>query len=123
MLANIYLNPMDKALVKSKLWWRDKGAVHLVRYADDFVLLARHSLEKGEAIVAHYLKRLGLTVNEAKTRKYSVAESGSLEYLGFRFVRTVNRKKGNKFFLLMPTQKAMNRIREKVREVSAHPIR
>jgi RNA-directed DNA polymerase len=116
LLANIYLNPMDKALVESKLWWRDKGSVHVVRYADDFVLLARHSLGKGEAIVRHYLTRLGLTVNEMKTREYSVAESGSLEYLGFRFIRTVNRKKGNKFFLVMPAQKATNRIREKVRE-------
>lgn len=115
LLANIYLNPMDKALVKSNLWRRNKGSVHLVRYADDFVLLARHSLEKGKAIVRHFLTRLGLTVNEMKTREYSVKDADALEYLGFRFVRTVNRKKGNKFFLLMPGVKAMNRIREKVR--------
>lgn len=122
LLANIYLNPMDKALVKSKLWWRDKGSVHLVRYADDFVLLARHGLEHGKAIVSHILTRLGLKVNESKTREYSVKDSGSLEYLGFKFTRTVNRKKGNKFFLLTPSPKAMNRIREKVRSCVSDSI-
>lgn len=115
LLANIYLNPMDKALVKSKLWWRDKGSVHLVRYADDFLLLANHGLDNGKAIANRILDRLGLTVNKEKTREYSVKDSGSLEFLGFRFTRTVNREKGNKFFRLAPSPKTMNRIREKVR--------
>lgn len=115
LLANIYLNPMDKALVKSKLWWRDKGSVHLVRYADDILLLARHGLENGKAIANRTLDRLSLTVNKEKTREYSVKDSGSLEFLGFKFTRTVNREKGNKFFRLAPSPKAMNRIREKVR--------
>jgi group II intron reverse transcriptase/maturase len=115
LLANIYLNPMDKALVKSKLWWRDKGSVHLVRYADDLLLLANHGLENGKAIANRILDRLSLKVNAEKTREYSVRESGSLEYLGFKFTRTVNRKNGNRFFLLTPSPKAMNRIREKIR--------
>jgi group II intron reverse transcriptase/maturase len=122
LLANIYLNPMDKALVKSKLWWRDKGSVHLVRYADDFVLLANYGLENGKAIAHRILTRLGLKVNEAKTRQYSLKDSGSLEYLGFKFIRTVNWKKGNKFFLVEPSPKALNRIREKMRERISHKI-
>jgi group II intron reverse transcriptase/maturase len=115
LLANIYLHPMDKAMVGSKLWKRENGSVHLVRYADDFLLLARYGLEKGKAIVHHFLKRLGLELNKKKTRTYSVKDAGSLEYLGYRFMRTINRKKGNKFFLLEPSAKAMNRVRAKVR--------
>jgi group II intron reverse transcriptase/maturase len=116
LLANIYLNPMDWAMEKSKLWWRDRGSVHLVRYADDFVLMARRGLEAGKAIIHHFLRRLGLTINGKKTKQYTMAESGSMEYLGFKFTRTVNRKKGGKFFLLTPGPKAMNWIRERIRQ-------
>jgi len=44
-------------------------------------------------------------------------ESGSLEFLGFKFTRAINRDKGNAFYLLTPSPKAMNRIREKVRTI------
>jgi len=120
LLANIYLNPMDKALVKSKLWWKDKGAVHLVRYADDFLLLARENLHRGKTIVDRMLKRLGLTINAEKTRTLSVKDSGSFEYLGFRFLRTTNVKNGNRFYLITPSPSAVNRVRDKVRGCISH---
>lgn len=117
LLANIYLNPMDKAMERSKLWWKNKGSVHIIRYADDFLIMARNNLEYGKQIVHSNLKTLGLKINEDKTSQFSMAESGTLEYLGFRFTRTVNRKNGNKFFLLAPSPKSMNSIREKVRGI------
>jgi len=117
LLANVYLNPMDKALEKSNLWWTNKGSVHVVRYADDFVLMARYGLEEGQKIVHRILDRLGLKINTDKTRQYSMKESGSLEFLGFKFTRAINRDKGNAFYLLTPSPKAMNRIREKVRTI------
>ena len=116
LLANIYLHPLDKAMVDSKLWWTMRGSVHIVRYADDMVILARRNLESGKQIVHHYLSRLGLRVNEAKTESLSIGESGNLDFLGFRFLRTVNRRKGNKFFLVNPSPKVMNRIRERIRK-------
>jgi len=120
LLANIYLNPMDKALVNSKLWWRDKGSVHLVRYADDFLLLARENLYRGKDIVERMLKRLGLTINTEKTLTYSVKDSGSIEYLGFRFLRTTNRKNGNRFYLVNPAPSSVARVKEKVRGRISH---
>jgi group II intron reverse transcriptase/maturase len=120
LLANIYLNPMDKALVASKLWWRDKGSVHLVRYADDFLLLANENIHRGKAIVERILKRLGLTINTEKTRTYSVKDSGSIEYLGFRFLRTTNRKNGNRLYLINPAPSSVNRARGKVRGCISH---
>lgn len=120
LLANIYLNPLDKALVNSKLWWRDKGSVHLVRYADDFLLLARENLCHGKAIVDKMLNRLGLSINTEKTRQYSVSESGSIEFLGFRFIRTTNRKTGNRLFLLNPAPTSVQRIKNKVRGCISH---
>jgi group II intron reverse transcriptase/maturase len=122
LLANIYLNPMDKALVKSKLWWRDKGSVHLVRYADDFLLLANENLYRGKDIVSRMLKRLGLAINEKKTRTMSVKDSGSFEYLGFRFLRTKNVKNGNRFYLITPSPSAVQRVRDKIRGCVGHKI-
>jgi len=120
LLANIYLHPLDKAMECSKLWWRDKGSVYMVRYADDFVLVARHNIEAGIAIVHHYLDRLGLTVNAEKSGRYSVTESGELGFLGFSFQRTVNRRKGNRFFLLTPSKKSLLRLYDKIRKIVGH---
>jgi group II intron reverse transcriptase/maturase len=115
LLANIYLHPLDRAMDASKLWKRRKGSVHMVRYADDFLLLANRNLEAGQRIVEHYLNRLGLRINGEKTREHSIGESGTLEFLGFRFVRTINRKKGNRFFLVTPSALSMRKVREKLR--------
>jgi group II intron reverse transcriptase/maturase len=120
LLANIYLNPMNRAMDRSGLKKKRNGSVHIVSYADDFVLLADRNLEAGKRIVHHYLKRLGLKINHAKTREYSVADKGTLEFLGFRFVRTVNAKKGNKFFLVMPSKKALLSIMAKLRHCINH---
>jgi group II intron reverse transcriptase/maturase len=116
LLANIYLNPMDKAMVRSKLWWRDRGSVHLVRYADDFLLLAHHNLELGKRIVKDTLNRLGLEINETKSREYSIGSSGPVDFLGFRFARTDNRKNGGKFTWVMPSPISVKRVRDKLRK-------
>lgn len=116
LLANIYLHPMDKAMVESKLWWMRKGSVHIVRYADDMVILARWNLEAGKRIVGEYMNRLGLEVNEAKSRVVSIGEEGHLDFLGFRFLRTVNWKNRGKFFLVTPSPESIARVREKLRQ-------
>jgi RNA-directed DNA polymerase len=120
LLANIYLHPLDKAMESSKLWWRDKGSVHMVRYADDFVVMARHGIEQGKAIVERYLQWAGLTVNEAKSGRYNLREGGELHYLGFSFRQVVSRRNGSKFFLLTPSKKSLLRLYEKVRGLLSH---
>jgi len=47
-----------------------------VRYADDMILLAQDELDKGIALLGHYLERLGLTLNKEKTHKLSMEEGG-----------------------------------------------
>ena len=120
LLANIYLNPMNRAMDRSGLKKKCNGSVHIVSYADDFVLLANHNLETGKRIVHHYLSRLGLKINETKTSEFSVTDKGTLEFLGFRFIRTVNAKKGTKFFLVMPSRNALLSVMAKLRKCINH---
>lgn len=37
LLANVYLNPVDKAFERNGIGDRKQGTVHIVRYADDSV--------------------------------------------------------------------------------------
>jgi group II intron reverse transcriptase/maturase len=120
LLANIYLNPMNRAMDRSGLKKKRNGSVHIISYADDFVVLANRNLDAGKRIVHHYLNRLELKINHAKTREYSISDKGTLEFLGFRFVRAVNFRKGNKFFLVMPSRKALLSVMAKLRHCINH---
>jgi RNA-directed DNA polymerase len=79
LLANIYLDVLDKEL--------EKRGLHFVRYADDLVILVRSRLA-GERVlrsVTRFLdKRLKLRVNPDKS---GVREADDTNYLGFTFRR------------------------------------
>ena len=57
--------------ILDRLWQRrhrkGKLQAHLVRYADDFVVMCRKDVEEPLKVVRHVLDRLGLSLNEAKT--------------------------------------------------------
>ncbi|MEK9136976.1 MAG: reverse transcriptase domain-containing protein, partial [Bacteroidota bacterium] len=63
LLANIYLNPVDHAVERKKLGAIKNGSIHLVRYADDMILLAQKKLDTGITLLEHYVERLGLRLN------------------------------------------------------------
>jgi RNA-directed DNA polymerase len=86
LLANIYLHWFEKA------FYRADGPAHwagakLVRYADDFVILARYQGRQLIDWVEQLLEgRFKLTVNREKTRVVSLDQpGGSLDFLGFTF--------------------------------------
>lgn len=81
LLANLYLDHLDEALL-------DQGHA-LVRYADDFVVLAKHR-DRAEAAVelsTQVLKDLELKLNPLKTRVVNF-ETG-FKFLGWNFVRSL----------------------------------
>ena len=81
LLANLYLDHLDEALL-------DSGHA-LVRYADDFIVLAKNR-EKAEAAVelsAQVLHDLELKLNPLKTRVVSF-DTG-FKFLGWNFVRSL----------------------------------
>ncbi|RME96635.1 MAG: CRISPR-associated endonuclease Cas1, partial [Alphaproteobacteria bacterium] len=83
VLANLHLDALDEAFDERRT------SLRLVRYADDFLLLARsrEGAEKALAQVARELARAGLELNPEKTRIVRFEEA--LRFLGALFVRSV----------------------------------
>ena len=125
LLANIYLNPVDQAFKRSRLGTIGRGSIHLVRYADDMVILAQGNLEEGIGLLSHYVERLGLRVNPEKTHRYRLAGEARLDFLGFRFHCATNRKTHKRLMLVYPSPKSQERFRATVRRYMHHsnPLR
>ena len=66
LLANIYLNLLDKAVKRTGGVFQRAG-VSLVRYADDFVLLSRRRPDKELKWLQKFMGLLGLTLHPDKT--------------------------------------------------------
>ena len=82
LLANIYLNELDRR-------WTERGynsiryEAHLVRYADDMVILCRQDVSRFYAEFKQEIERLGLKLNDEKTRL--VDARNGFDFLGMRF--------------------------------------
>ena len=120
LLANVYRHGLDKAFYAEKGPARWANA-KLVRYADDLVVLARH---QSQGLVGWIEKRLearmGLVINREKTRIVKLREAGSLDFLGFTFRYDLDLKgRGHRYLNVFPSEKALAREREKIRDMTA----
>jgi retron-type reverse transcriptase len=79
LLCNVYLHPFDVAL-------QERGLT-LIRYADDFVILARteRAVRQAHERAAAQLQRLGLELHPQKTRVTRFDEG--FQFVGWFFVR------------------------------------
>lgn len=120
LLANLYLHWFDKLFHRCDGPYRWADA-RLVRYADDFVILARFVGNRIERFVGQTLQgRFGLTINAAKTRTAKLSEPGvGLDFLGytFRYDRDL-RGRPKRYLNLFPSSKSMQRERDKLREMT-----
>jgi RNA-directed DNA polymerase len=117
LLANIYLHDFDRAFHGPGGPAQFANA-RLVRYADDFVVLARYM---GPRIVTWLERRLEqdlrLTVNRSKTRVVRVTmPQQHLDFLGFtlRYFRD-RRGRPHRYLAVEPSTRAQARVRENVR--------
>ncbi|MBU4173834.1 MAG: group II intron reverse transcriptase/maturase [Actinobacteria bacterium] len=111
LLANIYMHRYIKAFYEHGL---DKryGAV-LVNYADDFVVLCRHGAREIHAITKAWMKEIGLTLNEDKTRVLN-AHSGEFDFLGYTFKSLYWKPTGSRYLGVEPSKKAVKRLKQNV---------
>ena len=120
LLANLYLHWFDKLFHRSDgpYGWANARSV---RYADDFVILARHVGARIEQFVEQTLQgRFDLKINADKTRTAKLNEpGGSLDFLGytFRYDRDL-RGRDQKYLNLCPSSKALQRERDKLKEMT-----
>jgi len=116
LLSNIYLNQLDKIWKARRYDKRDSYNAHLIRYADDFVILSDRDLKPVSKELRQIIDRLGLQLNEEKTKVVHAAKG--FEFLGFGFVRRMNPWKSKVKTYVFPTPKSLNNIREKIRKVT-----
>jgi RNA-directed DNA polymerase len=118
LLANVYLHWFDRHFHRPD-GPRHWAGARLVRYADDFVILARYQGKRLQAEVEARLEEaMHLRINREKTRIVDLRQEGTaLEFLGFRF-RYVRDRYGRsrRYLEVAPSPKALSRERAVLRE-------
>ena len=120
LLANVYLHWFDKCFHR-KGGPAQFAKAKLVRYADDFVVLARYQGPKLIAWVENTLENwLGLTINRKKTRVVNLdAKDAWLDFLGYRFRYERDLFGRDRTYLhWQPSEKSLAREREKLRQMT-----
>jgi len=120
LLANLYLHWFDKVFHGSRgpaRWAKAK----LVRYADDFVVLARYLTPNLRGYIEEKLETwMGLEINREKTRVVDLKEKkATLDFLGYTFRYDRDLKGRGHFYLnVVPSKKALQRERDQLRTMT-----
>ena len=115
LLANCYLHLLDRLWQRRNL--KGKLQAHLVRYADDFVVMCRKDVEEPLNVVRHVLERLGLSLNEAKTHIVDATEA-SFNFLGFTLQMSRGAKTGKPYPNVRPADKSLKKIKARLTELT-----
>ena len=110
LLANIYLNNIDKG------WKPLNNSARLIRYADDLVIMTKYRSEMIKAKLEEIVTRLKLRLKQSKTRILN-AEYEHFDFLGFTFIKDLNRNKDKRTTYFYPSHKAENAIRRRIRQI------
>lgn len=111
LLSNLYLHVLDRIWERRQLE-RRLGA-RLVRYADDCVVLCRRDAERPRAVLVQVLERLGLSLNEDKTRMVD-ASVESFDFLGFELRMYKGRDTGMTYPRVQPSRKSLKKIKDRI---------
>jgi len=117
LLANIYLNALDHRLTQLGL--------HLIRYADDLVILCR-TQEEAESALAElrsWTGTTGLTLHPEKTRLVDMSQPGAgFDFLGYHFERTRGKKRLSRWPRAKSLRKFKDAIRDRTRRRHGHSL-
>ena len=121
LLANLYLHWLDRKfhMASGPGQWAD---ARMVRYADDFVIMARYVGTRISDWVDETVEEwMGLKINRTKTRIVELNERrSSFDFLGYTFRYETSRYRGKPPFLTMvPSVKACKRERQRIKELTS----
>jgi RNA-directed DNA polymerase len=119
LLANIYLHWFEKVFYAGNgpaVW----AKAYLVRYADDFMVLARYQGRRLTGFIEEKIESwLGLELNRTKTKVVNLRDPGtSVDFLGytFRYDRDLMGR-GHRYLNVTPSKKALKQHRQSLRTV------
>lgn len=119
LLSNLYLHWLDVQFHRTRGPGNWANA-RLVRYADDFVILARYVDKRITNWVEYTLEDwMGLTLNREKTRVVNLRDDGAaLDFLGYTFRYDCDLNGGTHRYLnLEPSKASLAREREQLRSL------
>ena len=108
-LQTLLAEKYHKKFVNKKTTYYPK--VHLVRYADDFIITGRskEALEEIKPLVVDFLKERGLTLSEEKTKITHIDDG--FDFLGY------NIRKYKGVLLIKPSKKSLKKFMQKIRGI------
>ena len=115
LLSNLYMR-------RFVLGWKTLGhaqklQAYIVNYADDFVILCRHTGKQASEAMRGLMKVLKLTVNEEKTCLCRVPEE-RFEFLGYSFERCYAARTGRAYVGTKPSRKKVAGITQKISQLT-----
>ena len=107
LLANIYMR-------RFVLGWKVLGyartlAAEIVNYADDFVICCRSRADQAMAAMRNLMGRLGLTVNDRKTRICHVSGE-AFRFLGYTIGPCYSQWTGERYLAPQPSRQAVQKL-------------
>ena len=121
LLANIYLHWFDKVFHGTDGPRHFAGA-RLVRYADDFVIMAKFVGSRITDWVDDKIERwMGLVINREKTKVVNMTRHGeTLDFLGYSFRYDRSRYVGHgRYWKRFPSKKSMRKARARVHDLTS----
>ena len=115
LLGNLYMR-------RFVLGWKRRGAesrlqAKIVSYADDYVICCKGDVDEALAEMHRMMRRLKLTVNEAKTRVCHLPND-RFDFLGYSFGRYYSPQTGRAYLCAWPSKKSVQRLIGAIREVT-----
>lgn len=118
IISNIVLNGLENAISKviSQRVNLDSNSVIVVRYADDFVVLARAEfiLNIVKPVIVAFLKERGLSLNNEKTKVLNLKKE-NLNFLGFKFEITTSNSRS--VLITRPGQSNVEAVKAKIKAI------
>jgi group II intron reverse transcriptase/maturase len=114
LLCNIYLDPLDQEINQGH-----GQRFQIVRYADDFVVLAPAGRgQEAKDLVEQWMRQAGLLLNGEKTKLVNILQE-SVRFLGFR-VSMRRSQRGRDYVHVEPAPQSCQSLRDKLREILNH---
>jgi len=118
LLANIFLHEFDKRF-HAPDGPRHFANARLVRYADDWVIMARYIGPRIHAFVDETLGGLELILNRDKTATVNLRQAGSsFDFLGFTFRFDRSLKGPGRYLNVTPSEKSLKRARSRIKAMT-----
>ena len=116
LLSNLYMR-------RFLLGWQRLGHErrlrgYIVNYADDFVICCRDTAARSMGAMRGMMDRLGLTVNEDKTRMRRLPGE-SFDFLGYTIGRCHSGRTGRSYIGTRPSNKSVRRAMARVSELTS----